>query len=229
MEVETDLRAEALEHREALELGGFPFWTGRLGSWEAAVSRTGVGYANAAAATALGIQRFRPAVVVNQGTAGAHREDLRTGDIVVAESCVPIHSTSMPPRGPGEGSDPFSWQPKGITAGNSRGEALDLPADRDWTGRLLSAPWGGRKLVGRLGSGDVFNREHDRIRWLRARLGEDCEDMESFASCFICHRMGVPWAGARIISNNELTGEPYRRETGEELQRFLLEVLKTGR
>jgi len=35
----------------------------------------------------------------------------------------------------------------------------------------------------------------------------------------------VPCLGLRIISNNELTGEPYRREVGEDLQDFILPAL----
>lgn len=49
--------------------------------------------------------------------------------------------------------------------------------------------------------------------------------MES-AGCYVsCARLGVPCAGVRIISNNELTGEAYQREMGLVLQRFLLGAL----
>ena len=80
-------------------------------------------------------------------------------------------------------------------------------------------------VAGRLGAGDVFNREHDRILWLRARAGQDCEDMESLAAYRVCRRFDAPCLGLRVISNNELTGEPYRREVGEGLQDFILSVL----
>ena len=49
--------------------------------------------------------------------------------------------------------------------------------------------------------------------------------MESLAAYRVCRRFGVPCLGLRIVSNNELTGEPYRREVGEELQEFILSVL----
>ena len=60
---------------------------------------------------------------------------------------------------------------------------------------------------------------------VRERAGEDCEDMESLAAYRVCRRFAVPCLGLRIISNNELTGEAYRREVGEDLQDFLLSVL----
>ena len=45
-----------------------------------------------------------------------------------------------------------------------------LEGDPCWAERFETAPYaGGRVLPGRLGTGDVFNREHDRILWLRER------------------------------------------------------------
>ena len=74
MDVETEWLTAQLEAPEETELGEFPFWRGTCRGRELVVSRTGVGMVRAAAATALGIQRFAPALVVNQGIAGAHRE-----------------------------------------------------------------------------------------------------------------------------------------------------------
>jgi len=229
MEVETALLAAALEGRETLEAAGCPFWRGRVGGQDTVVSRTGIGQLDAALATAVGIQTFRPAAVINQGVAGAHREDLEVGDIVLGESCVPIHGLSMPVRGRGEGCDPFAWELRERTGETSR-TVTPCPGDPEWLARLEAVPYsGGRKLRGRLGCGDVFNREYDRICWLRERAGEDCEDMESFAAYQVCRRFGVPFLGVRIISNNELTGAAYRPQVGEALQRFLLDALRQTR
>lgn len=223
MDVETDRTAERLEDRREETIAGFRFWQGRYAGLDLVVSRTGVGMVSAAAATALGIQRFAPALVLNQGTAGAHRPDLHVGDIVVGRTCVDIQSVLMPKRGAGEGMEPAAWTLWDFDADTP---PTALEGDARWAERFETAPYaGGRVLPGRLGTGDVFNREHDRILWLRERAGEDCEDMESLAAYRVCRRFGVPCLGLRIISNNELTGEPYRREVGEDLQDFLLSVL----
>ena len=223
MDVETDRAAERLEDRREETIGGFRFWQGRYAGLDLVVSRTGVGMVSAAAATALGIQRFAPALVLNQGTAGAHRPDLRVRDIVVGRTCVDLHSALLPKRGAGEGMDPTAWTLWDFGADTP---PAALEGDPCWAERFETAPYaGGRVLPGRLGTGDVFNREHDRILWLRERAGEDCEDMESLAAYRVCRRFGVPCLGLRVISNNELTGEAYRREVGEDLQDFLLSVL----
>ncbi len=224
MEVETDWLLSQLKHRQEKEVGGFSFWRGHCGKLELVVSRTGIGTIRCAAATALGLAAFQPCVVVNQGIAGAHREDLHVGDLVIGRSCIHIHDLKTPVRGVGEGSDPFAWEFHLHEEDQRAFPVYD--ADPDWAARFERAPYEGVKLSGRLGSGDVFNRETDRILWLRQRAGHLCEDMESAAAYEICDRFATPCVGLRIISNNELTGEPYQRTVGQRLQRFVLAALE---
>ena len=73
-----------------------------------------------------------------------------------------------------------------------------------------------------LGSGDLFSREIDRIHWMQEKKGELCEEMESVGTYECCRRFGVPCIGVRVISNNELTGEPFTDLVAGDLQRWLL-------
>src|SRR5437879_6021462 len=71
----------ALEDAKEVRIGAWTFWTGKMtgknGAKSVVISRTEMGPINAAAATALGIQAFQPAVIINQGTAGGSNPDLR--------------------------------------------------------------------------------------------------------------------------------------------------------
>ena len=98
MEVETDWLVSRLECPEAFSWGGFQFWRGDFQGLDLTVSRTGIGTIYAAGATAVGIEKFHPRVVINQGIAGSHCESLHVGDIVVGESCIHIHNLKTPPR-----------------------------------------------------------------------------------------------------------------------------------
>lgn len=219
MEVETDWLAAQLEHCEAIAIGGYRFWKGSCRGRELVVSRTEIGELNAACVTTLGILRFVPSAVINQGIAGSHREEIHIGDIVVGESCVHINDWETQSRGRGEGTDPLSWS-QGMV------DPLLLPGDKALLECFLCASYSGGKLIkGRLGSGDLFSREYDRILWLSEKCGHLCEDMESIAVYKVCQRLNVPCLGVRIISNNELTGEPYTPVVGEQLQKLILEML----
>lgn len=223
MDVETDWLCTQLEHPLESVRGGYRFWLGEAAGLYVVVGRTEIGTIHAAGATATGIQTFWPSVVIGQGVAGSHTEDLHVGDVVVGESCIHINDLMTPRRGRGEGSDPFTWALHDHTDGEM---PLICDADPDWVKRFAMAPYpDGQKVTGRLGSGDLFSREYDRICWLRERGGHLCEDMESIAVYQTCRRAGIPCVGLRIISNNELTGEPYQREMGLRLQRFVWDTL----
>ncbi len=223
MDVETDYLVSSLNEVESVVLGGFHFWTGTFGRHQLVVSRTDVGIARCAAATALALREFQPTLVINQGIAGAHAEELEVGDIIVGGTCVAIHNTETTLLQAGEGSRPFAWQlhPRG----HNVPDTTPFLGDAHWSNIFLQGDWPQRKRLGCIGSGDVFNREYDRIQWLHEQLGTDCEDMESVAAYEMCHRTQTPCLGLRIISNNERTNAPYHREVGVMLQKFILTVL----
>lgn len=218
MDVELALFLAKLKDIRESEVGGYRFWAGKLCGLEVVLSRTEIGMVNCACATALGVTRYLPEAVVNQGLAGGHVDWLHVGDIVLGKTAVNIHDVQTPSRKRGEGSDPFAW---------SFGEHAEvLAADQRWLERLARVPCqSGKLVVGRLGAGDVFTREADRILWLTGQRGHLCEDMESFAAYSVCARFNVPCVGARILSNNELTGEPYQRTIAEKLQSHILAAL----
>lgn len=221
MDAETDWLVSRLNASEEQNIGSYRFWRGLCRGQELVICRTEIGELNAACVTTLGIERFAPRAVINQGIAGAHSEELHIGDIVVGESCVHLDGWQSEPHGRGAGCRPFTW--------SRMDEQLVLAGDSALASRFLAAPYDGGRLVGgRLGSGDIFSREYDRIHWLREQCGHLCEDMESIAVYQVCHRLGVPCLGVRVISNNELTGEPYTRSVGEGLQSFILESVLDG-
>ena len=74
--------------------------------------------ANAAAATALAIERFAPCAVLNQGTSGGHAPDLHTGDLVIGETVVNLGAWRTPDRPRGAGIDPVCGEPLGLEIAN---------------------------------------------------------------------------------------------------------------
>jgi adenosylhomocysteine nucleosidase len=72
MDAEMRKLAAALDHASEEHAGGWTFWAGTLDGAAVVVSKTMKGMSNAAAATALGAERYHPLAIVNQGTAGGH-------------------------------------------------------------------------------------------------------------------------------------------------------------
>lgn len=164
------------------------------------ISLTHMGIMNACIATQLGIHKYSPDCVINQGTAGGHTPDMHVGDIVIGETAVYINNTRSPAKKSGEGSNALLWLPDDDSLKPYRAseKLADIAREISFDAKIL---------CGRLGSGDIYSREADRIELLHSQLGELCEDMESAAVYKTCEAFNVPVIGIRIISNNELTCE----------------------
>ena len=219
MQEELELLARMLPGGRWTEQKGYSFYETGLHETKIILSLTQVGILHACISTMLGIERYKPDALINQGTAGGHIRTLEIGDIVIGETAVYINSMQSPIREKGAGSNPLE----------TKGGA-PLEADPKLVQAAEQTPYAGTLLRGRLGSGDLFSRETDRIDLLHAQFGQLCEDMESAAAYKVCHLYHIPVIGIRIISNNELTGrheapELFRR-TQEKLQSFLYRYLQ---
>lgn len=128
MPVETDQLVKRLDGVAEETVGGWTFWRGTIDLYPVIVSRTMKGVASAAAATAIAIERYHPAAVVNQGTAGGHDPGLHVYDIVLGASSVSLGAFKTADRPRGRGSNPLEWTPMDLLA--SAGSASTDPAAR---------------------------------------------------------------------------------------------------
>lgn len=221
MHSEIEYFLEQMQDKENVTIAGYEFWKGMLNDRKVVVSETKIGVVHATTSTTIGILNFQPDIVINQGIAGAHRVDLHTGDIIIGEKCCNINAYEMPIKAEKEGSNPFEWEP------NKRAKDVQK-ADIELVEKVekeLKLYTTNKIERGTLGSGDVFNRETDRIHWLHDTFGNDTEDMESIGTYIVCNNFHIPCVGIRIISNNELTGELIDKGQAIALQKILVEIL----
>lgn len=220
-DTEIEYIINSLQEKKVIEINGYEFFVGNISNKNVVVSKTLVGTINATIATCIGIINFKPDIVINQGIAGSHVENLHIGDIVIGEKCCNINSYKMPIKDSGEGSSPFEWEL------NKRARDVKC-ADLKLVHILQKHIKGDSKrqiITGILGSGDVHNREYDRIKWLNSKFNNLCEDMESIGAYSVCDKFNVPCVGIRIISNNDLLSGEVNREIAIELQKNLVSIL----
>lgn len=87
--LEIELLEKALEYSGRVKAGGFEYVEGAVGNLWVVVCAGGVGKVNAAAATAVMIDRYQPQLVINIGCAGAYiGSGLSIGNLVVASEEV---------------------------------------------------------------------------------------------------------------------------------------------
>jgi adenosylhomocysteine nucleosidase len=236
MPLEVERLVGRLDDVRTEQVGEWTFWLGTLDAHPVVVSKTLKGMENAAAATVLGVERYRPAAILNQGTAGGHDPSLRLSDIVLGTSSVSLAAFKSPYRASGAGSNPLDWTPLNLlatrgSAGNDprAHEVARFPCDPGLlaAARLARTTYAkGRVVEGVIGSSDVWNDELDLVARYRSEYGTSVEDMETASAAQIAGLLGVPFLGVRVVSDNVTNGTAYDPKTADACQDYVYEVAR---
>lgn len=224
MDAELDYLCSLLEKAPRVTVGGFSFWEGTIAGVPVVLSKTGIGTALAGAATALGIERFKPTLVINQGTAGAYDKNLTYGDIVLGSTyfngnaiyskkeggtCY-IDLTSL--EAESEFSKMFKDKPRYFVSDSAALEAAKSAATKYTEGKVVE---------GTIASFDQWNTNLARIEEIVKTTGATCEEMETAAAGMVAGAAGVPYLAFRVMSNNNTTGTPFQGATCVSCQKFV--------
>ena len=238
MPIEAEYFASLLQDVKIEHSGNATFYLGTLNDYPIVVAQTGKGLENTAAATAIGIERYRPIAIINQGTSGGHDPTLHVGDIVLGKRSVNANNFKTARLPSGQGSDPMQWLPMDIMASEgSAGEgeaAVDAEKIRYYEGdaTLLAIANAvkpsykrGKVVEGTIGSGNFWNNELDRIAWLHQHFGTSVEEMETSAAAQVALAYDVPFLGIRVLSNNITNDGHYDPTTSVDCQQFVKAVV----
>ena len=164
---------------------------------EIGVVVSGIGKANAAAATARLIAEFRPEEVVVIGLAGALNDDLRVGDIVIADQVVQYDFDLRPLERqlgqlPGRAGPYLECYP--CATDRWVNVANDLCRSDGSIGRKV--------VVGSVATGDRIVSDRDLKGSIVTNFPKAiCVEMESAAVGQICDSSEVPFSVVRVISD----------------------------
>ncbi|MDR1899075.1 MAG: 5'-methylthioadenosine/adenosylhomocysteine nucleosidase [Treponema sp.] len=197
MEEEVALLRGAMKDTEIQTAGGFKFFLGILEGKIVVLLRCGIGKVNAAVGCALLIHTYKPALVINTGSAGGIDPALAVGDAVIAEGLM-YHDVDV------TGFDYKPGQVPGQPAIFRTPESLVRAAGQAVTELKgeTALPAGFNCLRGIVGSGDIFMHEEERIEAAR-RLFPDmlAFEMEGAAIAHTCLLLQVPALIIRSISD----------------------------
>lgn len=181
---ELELLLPLMNSAAAVQVDGYALHAGQIGPHEVMAMQCGIGKVNAALGCRALIEHFHPDLIINTGVAGG------TGaagvlDVVVADR-VAYHDVWCGP-------------------GTVPGQAADCPPTFRIAPEVGQMPWldsePGVKR-GLLASGDVFVDSADTVTRILALYPDAVAvDMESGALAQTCHRMGVPFACLRVVSD----------------------------
>jgi adenosylhomocysteine nucleosidase len=195
-----------LTNPETQRLGSTVVTLGTLEGQRVFVGRSGIGKVNAAAATALLLERFHPAALIFSGTAGALDPALGPGDVVIATK-VAQHDIGRvtadgfvrrPTRDSvtGEPNPLFFEAPPGLLAA-ARAAVNDVKLPLAPVANGTRQP---RVLEGVVVTGDLFVADPSRKNELRA-FGGSAVEMEGAAMIQVCRQFSTPCLVVRSITD----------------------------
>ena len=189
MEEEVTLLRDKIENRQTLSLGGCEIYTGQLNGVDVALLKSGIGKVAAALGATLLLERCKPDVIINTGSAGGLAPTLKVGDIVVSDEAR-YHDADVTAFGYEYGQLPgcpagFKADDKLIAAAESCINELNLNAVR-----------------GLIVSGDAFINGSVGLAKIRHNFPQAVAvEMEATAIAHVCHNFSVPFVVVRAISD----------------------------
>lgn len=233
LKIETLYLIDQLTGVKEVNYGPYTFYEGTLDGYPVVVSRTLPGDANAAVATYIAIEKYNPAVIINQGLLGGYATNMNVYDIVVASNVINVGSVKTPVRAAGQGSNALEWEALPLTESafsSGKGDALSFESDKSWVERAMSEATNykrGKVAKGVIVSSDMWNNEYDRIQSFRKKYNALAEDMESAAAAEVCKNFKVPFLSIGLISSNVINNTTYQRGSGVACQAFVLSVVQS--
>lgn len=218
MDKEIDGLLPRMTGTEETRIGYTRYISGLLEGVPVCLARCGIGKVHAALCALGMIVTFQPAAVVNIGVAGALRDELQVGDVVVARSAVQ-HDMDTTPIG----------DPLGLISGP---DIVHIPCDEGLSALLreAAAQAGLRTAEASIATGDQFIVGAEKKDFLSRTFDAAACDMEGGAIAQCCYEMNVPYAACRCISDTRLgDGREYAEKAAFACQReqsMLLRFLK---
>ena len=78
---------------------------------------------------------------------------------------------------------------------------------------------------GRLASGDIWNKNKERINYINKNYDAICEDMEAVSIYTVSNLYNIPAISIKGIANNEILGEEYDYSVSKKVQKFVEELI----
>lgn len=189
MEEEVIILKEKMENLEERVIAGSEFYAGTLEGRDVVLLKSGIGKVNAAMATTLLIELFKPDYIINTGSAGGFHKDLKVGDIVISSE-LRYHDVDATVFGYEYGQVP--GMPPSYIPNQELVEIAEKAA-----GKIDI-----NVVKGLITSGDSFMSDENRVMEVK-RLFPDLSaaEMEATAIAQVCSQFDIPFVIIRSLSD----------------------------
>ena len=202
---------------------GFEIYSGEINDNRLLICVSGVGMVNMAGLVTYLAVKYSPDCLFNYGIIGGYG-DVHKGSLLVVEDCININSTQFDAAAQGAGIS--LDRARLVTFGENLDNRPVMYNSRDSLLAVAKAEADSNVIYGRLGSGDVWNKEYDKINIFHSKYAVCGEDMEAYAMYQTADRFGIPALSVKGVSNNEILGEKYDYSVMDDLSHLTYNILK---
>lgn len=189
MEQEVARLKDLLTDMTCQEKAGCRFYTGKLDGFDVVLLQSGIGKVAAAVGTTLLLEEFKPACVINTGSAGGFHSSLNVGDVVVSTE-VRYHDADVTAFGYEMGQ--MAQQPAAFMASENLMQVVEQAVEAS----------NQHAVRGLICTGDAFVCSADKQAFIRTHFPEVVAvEMEAAAIAQVCHQFNVPFVVVRAISD----------------------------
>ena len=190
MEVEVQALKDLMDNAELKEISSVVFYRGKINGIDTVVAVAGVGKVNAAVCAQTMILEYSPDYIINTGVAGGLSEELKIGDVAVADK-VAEHDMDTSPLG----------DELGFITGIDR---VYMPCDEYISGLMYDAAKsvdGINAVRGTIASGDQFIASEEQRGFIKKNFSAVAAEMEGAAIGHVCTMNNVKFVVLRAISD----------------------------
>jgi adenosylhomocysteine nucleosidase len=190
MEEEVHVLRDKLDNLNKEVVAGSEYNVGTYESKEVVLLKSGIGKVNAAMATAILLEKYKPDVVINTGSAGGLHTDLSVGDVVISTE-VRHHDVDV---------TAFNYE-----YGQVPGMPAAFPSDeklRSIAKKCAEKINGIQVVEGLIVTGDSFMNDPVRVDYVKGKFGDlHAVEMEAAAIAQVCYAFNVPFVVTRALSD----------------------------
>lgn len=161
------------------------FINGMIGKNEVVLCESGVGKVNASRTTQLLIDNYDVDCIINIGCAGALKEQLNIGDIVIGKYLV---------------QHDFDITKFNHEKGYIPNVGIKIESDKNLLDMFLNNV-DSNVFVGTIATGDIFCTDKNMSLKIHNKFNADCVEMEGAAIAQVCYLCNIPFIIIRSISD----------------------------
>ena len=201
----------------------FSIYIGSINKNRILVCISGVGMVNMASLITYISVKYSPDYLFNYGIIGGYG-NIHKGSLVIINDCININCTKFDAAP--EGSDISLSRAQLVTFSESSIDNFPVIYKSDEKLLSVAIKVAEKEIIcGRLGSGDMWNKEYDKIMLFYNKYQVYGEDMEGYAMYQVADRFGTPALSVKGVSNNEILMESYDYSVIEKLTDFVFKIL----